>query len=96
MEYWQVEVKPEIQTYVVPDYPELARKVGLEGSAFVRILIGSDGRVRKAIMVRGDEIFRRAATDAVLQWTFKPACQNMWPVAVWAVQLVEFNLTDHY
>ncbi|MDP6779480.1 MAG: TonB family protein [Candidatus Latescibacteria bacterium] len=94
LEFWQVEVKPRIVSTVAPRYPELARKVGLEGSAFVRILIGSDGRVRKAVLVKGDEIFSRAATEALLQWVFEPAIQNLTPVAVWAVLPVEFNLTE--
>ena len=94
LEFWQVEVKPKVLVRVPPRYPELARKVGLEGSVFIRILIGSNGRVRKAILVRGDEIFRQAAADAVMQWVFDPAIQNLTPVAVWAVLPMEFNLTD--
>ena len=94
LEFWQVEVKPEPVSIEPPRYPELARKVGLEGRVLVRILIGSDGKVRKAILMQGDEIFRKAATEAVLQWVFKPAVQNLTHVAVWAVLPMEFNLTD--
>lgn len=82
VEFFALENSPAQIRKVDPKYPELARKAGLEGSVFVQFIVGRDGRVRQATVLRGHEIFRQAALDAVLQWVYKPAIQNDKPVAV--------------
>lgn len=52
------EKAPEIIESVAPVYPELARRSGLEGTVYVRVLIGKNGRPLKAVAVKFDsEIF---------------------------------------
>lgn len=92
VEFFALEVVPEQIKYVPPTYPELARKAGLEGDVFVQFIVGRDGRVRQAAVLRGHEIFRQAALDAVLQWVYKPAVQNDKPVAVRMTVPVRFKL----
>jgi outer membrane biosynthesis protein TonB len=43
-------------------------------------------------VLRGQEIFRQAAVDAIMQFRFKPARQNDKPVAVWMTQPISFRL----
>jgi len=76
-----------------PEYPELARKAGIEGRVYIKILVDKEGKVRDAILLRGvgaglDE----AALEAVRQWVYTPAIQNNRPVAVWVAQPIDFSL----
>jgi hypothetical protein len=43
-------------------------------------------------ILKGQEIFRQAAIDAVSQFVFTPAMQNDKPVAVWMSQPIKFEL----
>ena len=92
LEFFMVEEKPTITKNVRPIYPEIARKAGLSGRVFVRFKVGRDGRVSEVQILKGEEIFRQAAVDAVLQFVFKPAMQNDKPVAVWMSQVIRFDL----
>ena len=92
LEFWKVEVKPVLIKEVAPVYPEIARKAGLEGKVFVRFQVGKDGRVRDVQILRGQEIFRQAAIEAVMQFRFKPAMQNDKPAPVWMTQPLTFRL----
>ena len=92
LEFFMVEEKPTIVKNVSPVYPEIARKAGLSGRVFVRFKVGRDGRVHEVQILKGEEIFRQAAIDAVSQFVFKPAMQNDKPVAVWMSQAIKFDL----
>lgn len=64
-------------------YPELARKVGLEGKVFIRAFVNETGIVTSAEIIKGigggcDEV----ALDAVLKTKFKPGKQRGRPVKV--------------
>ncbi len=74
-------------------YPEVARRAGLEGRVVVRVLVGKDGKPRKAVIEQSDnEIFNQAAIDAVMQSVFTPAIQNGEPIAVWVSIPIDFKL----
>lgn len=92
MEFWKVEQKPVPIKTAAAVYPEIARKAELEGKVFVQFIVGTDGRVRNVRVLRGPEIFRKAAIDAVRQFVFKPAIQNDKPVQVQMVQPISFTL----
>jgi protein TonB len=92
LEFYMVEDKPEPIHQVAPVYPEIARKAGLTGKIFLKFLVGKDGRVSNVEVLRGQEIFRQAAIDAIMQFKFKPARQNDKPVAVWMTQPITFRL----
>ncbi len=87
------EVEPKPTTPLRPEYPELARKAGIEGTVILRVLIDKDGRVRDVMVARKvgaglDE----AAVEAIKRTTYTPAIQNNRPVAVWVAQTVVFRL----
>jgi protein TonB len=92
LEFFMVEDKPAIKKQVNPKYPEIARKAGLSGKVFVRLHVGRDGKVHEVQILKGEEIFRQAAIDAVMQWVFSPAMQNDKPVPVWMTQIIRFDL----
>ncbi len=92
LEFYMVEQKPELVHSVNPVYPEIARKAGLAGKVFLKFLVDKAGRVSNVTVLRGQEIFRQAAIDAILQFKFKPAQQNDKPVSVWMTQPISFRL----
>ena len=63
LEIWQVQKKPELTNELILEYPNLAEKAGLEGTVDVKLLVGSDGRVKKATVLRGKEIFHKAHAE---------------------------------
>ena len=92
LEFYMVEQKPELVHSVNPIYPEIARKAGLTGKVFLKFLVDKSGRVSNVTVLKGQEIFRQAAIDAILQFKFKPAQQNDRPVSVWMTQPMSFRL----
>ena len=94
LEFFAVEQKPELINNIKPVYPEIARKAMLEGQVVVRFLVGKDGRVERVEVMKGEEIFRQAAVDAVAQFVFKPAIQNDKPVRVWMAMPIRFRLNN--
>jgi protein TonB len=72
-----------------PAYPDLAREAGITGTVRVNVLVGKDGRVKKAIAMDGPELFRASAVEAAQRARFKPALQGRNPVEVWV--LIPFN-----
>jgi protein TonB len=91
-EYVYVEELPEAVTKVSPDYPDLARSANVDGTVLVQALVGKDGRVKDAKVVKSIAMLDAAAVAAVRQWVFKPALSNNKPVAVWVAVPVKFTL----
>ena len=94
VEFWAVEDKPEITKQIAPRYPEVARKAGIQGTILVRVLIGVDGKVKQAEVLRGKTIFHKAALKAVKGYEFSPARQNDRPVPVWMALPIRFRLVS--
>ena len=91
-EFFMVEQKPTVIKQVNPVYPEIARKAGLTGKVFLKFLVDKNGQVSNVTVLKGQEIFRQAAIDAILQYRFKPAKKNGKPVSVWMTQPMSFRL----
>jgi len=91
-DYVYVEELPEAVTKVSPDYPDLARSANVDGTVLVQALVGKDGRVKDAKVVKSIAMLDAAAVAAVKQWVFKPALSNNKPVAVWVAVPVRFTL----
>ena len=91
-EFVYVEELPEAITRVPPDYPEIARASGTEGTVMLQALVGKDGKVKDVRVVKSVPVLDDAAVKAVKQWVFKPALSNNKPVAVWVAVPVRFSL----
>lgn len=88
-----VEQQPVPVKQVNPDYPEIARRAGVEGTVWVKILVDKEGKAKKAVIMKSDnEIFNENAIKAALGWVFTPAMMNNGPVAVWAAVPFRFKL----
>jgi len=88
-----VEKQPVAVKAPQPDYPEIARRAGVEGTVWVKILVDKEGKAKKAVIMKSDaEIFNEPSQKAALQWVFTPAMMNNGPVAVWAMVPFHFKL----
>jgi protein TonB len=79
-----------------PPYPPRARRLGIEGTTRIVVLIGEDGAVRESRLARssGDHDLDRAALEAVRGWRFVPAQRGERAVPAYAEIPVTFRLTD--
>lgn len=76
-------------------YPEVARRSGLEGKVTVQALIGKDGSVEKVDVLKADyDLFKDAAVDAMKRAKFTPARQNGTPLKVWITETINFRLNN--
>ena len=77
------------------EYPETAKRSGLEGKVIVAALIGKDGSVEKVVVQKADyDIFKQPAIDAMMKARFTPARQNGNPVRVWLSKTITFKLVN--
>ena len=91
-EYVAFEKAPELVSMNPPNYPEIAREAGVEGTVLVRVLVGDDGFVKDMKIIQSVPMLDDAAVEAAWTAVFKPALQKDRPVAVWMVIPIEFNL----
>ena len=83
----------EIQKHL--KYPMVARKVGIEGVVFVRVLVGVDGRTEKMECIKvkpANRGFEAAAKEAIKQVRWEPAEQHDKKVRVWLTIPIRFGL----
>jgi len=87
------EKAPQIVKRVQPVYPEIARKAGLEGTVWVKIWVGKEGKPRKVVIQKSaSDIFDQSAIDAAKQFVFTPAMMQNGPVDVWVSIPFHFRL----
>ncbi len=94
LEVWKVEQKPRLIRRAIPAYPEFALRAGLQGSVMLKVLLGKDGRAESIQVLKGEQIFRKSAEDAVRKFLFEPARQSDRPVKVWLVIPIHFKLEE--
>ena len=54
-----------------PDYPVMARKLGLQGVAKIQVVIAANGHVTDAKVVGGHPLLADAALHAAFKWRFE-------------------------
>lgn len=77
-----------------PEYPLGLLRQEIEGTVKIRVLIGSDGRVRQAQVISATEPeFARATERQALKfWRFKPAMRGPDAVEDWQTLTVRFDI----
>jgi periplasmic protein TonB len=78
-----------------PAYPPSARRADIEGTVFVRVRIGVDGKVITATIEKSsthDILDSAAIQHALRKWRFKPATQDGKPIEGVRVISVVFQL----
>jgi TonB family protein len=79
---------------VRPDYPKIARQMGIEGEVQMMIMVGTDGKVRSVHVERGAPQLMQAAVDAVSQWVYQPATLNGHNIPTQLPVSVKFSLSQ--
>ncbi len=92
-EFFSVEEQPKRLTAVTPDYPETAKRAGIEGTVMLKVLVNKTGKVDSVEVQKGPVVFHKAAIAAARETTFKPARQNDRAVACWVIMPFRFSIT---
>jgi len=93
-EVYEVDEPPQPIVQVQPEYPEVARKAGLEGRVIVAAVVDENGNVIQAsIHSSTNSIFNEAALEAAKKMKFKPARQKDIAVKVKVLIPFVFRLT---
>ncbi len=82
---------PKLISSVPPQYPEIAKSVGVEGSVVVEASIGPNGDVVSTKVISGQPILRQAALDSLRRWKYQPATLNGEPIAVQITVTIQFH-----
>lgn len=77
-----------------PDYPGQLVRMGVEGKVTVKILVGTDGRVKAVQQVFADDpaFFRATEQQALRRWRFKPATRDGVAIESWREMTVRFRM----
>jgi TonB family protein len=87
------DVKPPTRTRdVKPEYPPEAQRAGVQGVVILETVVGADGRVTDARVVRSVPLLDEAALAAVRQWEFTPTLLNGVAVPIVMTVTVSFTL----
>jgi len=78
--------------HVPPIYPAIAQQARVEGIVIIEAIVGVDGRVTEARVLRSKPLLDEAALAAVRQWEFTPTTLNGVPVPVIMTVTVNFKL----
>lgn len=95
-EFIPQELWPELIREEPPAYPRLARRSGIAGKVWIRVLVSDLGNVCKAEIARssGSVNLDDAALGAAYSCMYRPPFVNGSPVACWITYPVEFRLAQ--
>ncbi|MGK6319073.1 TonB family protein [Sphingomonas sp. DT-204] len=87
---------PRYAADLQPEYPAAMRRAGKEGQVVVKVLIGTDGRVKDIQLVSSPDpsFFDATKRQALARWRFKPATRDGIPYESWKTMRLGFRLTD--
>lgn len=85
---------PKLLNRVKPEYPLIALQARTTAVLIIEAVVGADGRVQRATVLRGHPLFDQAALDAVKQWRYQPLLLNGIPVPFIATVTLSFNLVN--
>lgn len=79
-----------------PAYPAEERRAGREGAVTLKVLIGTDGRVREVerIAAASDAFWRVTEQRALARWRFRPATRDGVAYESWKTMTVRFRLEE--
>jgi periplasmic protein TonB len=89
-DYLEVKNPPKRIKTIVPEYPEMASRAGIEGTVYLKVLVNTKGLVDSVEVQRGPKIFHNPAIKAAQSTLFSPAKQNDKEVACWVILSFRF------
>ncbi|NML08217.1 energy transducer TonB [Sphingomonas sp. G-3-2-10] len=86
---------PRYASQFQPEYPGQEIRMNRDGTVSVRVLIGTDGRVKAVEQIRATSTAFYEATrrHALAKWRFKPATRGGEPQESWKTMNVRFEMT---
>jgi len=94
MPFVAIESQPEFLHREPAVYPEIAKKIGLQGRVTVEVTVDAQGKPIQAKIVKSaSDVFNEAAIEAVMKYTFKPAMMSTGPVTAKIYIPIDFRLT---
>src|SRR5882672_4174318 len=66
----------KLKTGTPPEYPELARKNNIRGTARVQLVVAFDGKVKDVKVLGGHPVLVQAVIEAVSKWKYEPSAQE--------------------
>ncbi|HZF11202.1 MAG TPA: TonB family protein [Thermoanaerobaculia bacterium] len=88
-------VPPELVSFLKPEYPPVARRMGVEGTPVVSVLVDENGRVVEAKLltpIHQDVGINEAAVKAARGARYKPAVKDGVKVKMWTRVKIPFKL----
>ncbi len=79
---------------IVPEYPDMAKRAGIEGTVTLKVLVNKTGVVDSVEVIDGPSVFRESAVEAGKATKFTPAKFNDRPVACWVIMPFKFQLDN--
>src|SRR5262249_30640810 len=73
-------------------YPPIAQSARVQGVVIIEAVIGPNGMIQEAKVLRSIPLLDQAALDAVKQWQYTPTLLNGQPVPVIMTVTVNFTL----
>ena len=61
----------KVITKISPNYPELAKRMHVQGAVKLEITVRADGGVKSTRALGGNPVLIQAASDAVARWKFE-------------------------
>lgn len=61
----------KVLSKVAPNFPELARRMHVQGTVKVEVMVRSDGGVKSTRVIGGNPVLIQAAVDAIGKWKFE-------------------------
>lgn len=77
---------------VAPQYPEIARRKGVQGTVVLQGVISKRGKIAQLVVIFGEPTLVTAAMQAVKQWEYRPYLMNGEPVEVDTEITVNYSL----
>lgn len=92
----RAELDPRYAGAFQPDYPASEQRREIEGMVRVRVLIGTDGRVKAVELVSTDSpgFFEETRRRALARWRFKPATRGGVAEESWKEMTVRFQIRN--
>ena len=85
--------KPVPLNYIHPPYPKSAKREGVEGTVWLRVLVSEKGDVVDAVVLKSvRKDLDQAALESAWKIEYQPAISQGQPIPVWKVYSITFNL----
>ena len=66
----------KIVSKVDPLYPDLARRMSMQGTVRLEAVVTSNGKLKHAEVLGGSPLLAKAAIDALEKWKWEPSSQE--------------------